>query len=216
MQHHTHSTGDIAVTAVIFDLTKKGWIVFRPVTAEFLPYDLVASKKNKDGTQVFRTFQVKACDYAKHNRYAPGEFDYFALYIKSKDVVVYPSLEFAKANTTTTLQISSCVPNSSTKVWWYEDFLHPHKGDRAQRNFKDFGGTIKQRVTEKMVRALEKRKKNRKIKLSDTQLKRLVWRKPLTAVGEELGVSGNSVKSECVKRGIQLPDRGYWLRRGIE
>ena len=38
--HHTKLKGDIAVAAVIFDLTKKGYIVSEPMS-ENAPYDLI-------------------------------------------------------------------------------------------------------------------------------------------------------------------------------
>jgi hypothetical protein len=218
MQHHTHTTGDIAVIATTLDLTEKGWVVYRPVSAEFLPYDLVASKKLPDGTMAFRTFQVKSFDVAIHTKYAPKEFDYFALYLKSKKIVVYLSLDFVKKHTTSTLQITSEIPNSPAKFWWYEDFLTPSLKDRSKRSLGDFGIKldVKKRVTQRVLEYREEIHNKRAIRVSDTQLKRLVWKKPLRDVAKDFGVSDVAVKKECQKRGIETPERGYWLRRGKE
>ena len=44
--HHTKLKGDIAVAAVIFDLTKKGYIVSEPMS-ENAPYDLICDTGSK-------------------------------------------------------------------------------------------------------------------------------------------------------------------------
>jgi integrase len=45
-----------------------------------------------------------------------------------------------------------------------------------------------------------------------SKLKKLVWQKPLIHAAKELGVSDVALKKHCVKLGIELPPRGYWLR----
>jgi len=45
------------------------------------------------------------------------------------------------------------------------------------------------------------------------KLKKLVWQKPLVHVAEEIGVSDVAVKKRCAKLGIELPPRGFWLKR---
>ena len=51
--HHTKLKGDTAVAAVIFDLTKKGYIISEPMS-ENAPYDLICDT----GTELLR-IQVK-------------------------------------------------------------------------------------------------------------------------------------------------------------
>ena len=48
---------------------------------------------------------------------------------------------------------------------------------------------------------------------SKARLVKLVWKKPLLHAAAELGVSDVALKKRCVKLGIDLPPRGYWLRR---
>jgi len=45
------------------------------------------------------------------------------------------------------------------------------------------------------------------------KLKKLVWQKPMVHAAAELGVSDVALKKHCVKLGIELPPRGYWLKR---
>ena len=45
-----------------------------------------------------------------------------------------------------------------------------------------------------------------------TQLKKLVWQKPMVHVAADLGISDVAVKKRCVKLGIELPPRGHWLK----
>lgn len=56
----------------------------------------------------------------------------------------------------------------------------------------------------------------RKLKIewpSNEELTCIVWKKPLTIIGRELGVSGNAVKKRCKKLGIELPKQGYHLTK---
>jgi integrase len=43
-------------------------------------------------------------------------------------------------------------------------------------------------------------------------LKKLVWQKPLIHAAKDIGVSDVALKKHCVKLGIELPRRGYWVR----
>ena len=45
------------------------------------------------------------------------------------------------------------------------------------------------------------------------KLKKLVWQKPLVHAAGEVGVSDVALRKRCVKLGIELPPKGYWLRR---
>ena len=46
----------------------------------------------------------------------------------------------------------------------------------------------------------------------DDILKELVWQKPLTTIGRELGVASNAVRMRCARRGFSYPPRGYWQK----
>ncbi|MGB6223018.1 tyrosine-type recombinase/integrase [Haloferula sp.] len=65
------------------------------------------------------------------------------------------------------------------------------------------------------------RKAKLKVKLPTSQrvdwppkakLKKLVWQKPLVHAAKDLGVSDVALKKHCVRLGIELPPRGYWLK----
>jgi integrase len=43
-------------------------------------------------------------------------------------------------------------------------------------------------------------------------LTKLVWKKPLMHIALDIGVSDVALKKHCVKLGLDLPARGYWLR----
>ncbi len=48
---------------------------------------------------------------------------------------------------------------------------------------------------------------------SDSDLKALVWEKPLSRLADDLGVSDQAIRKRCLKRGIELPKNGHWQRR---
>ena len=45
------------------------------------------------------------------------------------------------------------------------------------------------------------------------QIKKLVWQKPLIHAAADIGVSDVALKKRCARLGIELPPRGYWLRK---
>lgn len=48
---------------------------------------------------------------------------------------------------------------------------------------------------------------------TDAKLKQLVWKKPLSRLSKDLGVSDNAIRKRCFKRGIDLPQNGYWQKQ---
>ena len=44
------------------------------------------------------------------------------------------------------------------------------------------------------------------------QLKKLVWQKTLVQAAADIGISNVALKKRCVKLGVELPPRGYWLK----
>lgn len=51
---------------------------------------------------------------------------------------------------------------------------------------------------------------------SDQRLGEIVWTIPVQRVGTSLGVSGSAVRKRCLRRGIQVPPRGYWAKAGAQ
>lgn len=47
----------------------------------------------------------------------------------------------------------------------------------------------------------------------DSDLQLMVKAKPLIYLAKELGVSNNTIKKRCKKLNIELPGRGYWLKK---
>jgi integrase len=47
---------------------------------------------------------------------------------------------------------------------------------------------------------------------SKARLKKMVWQRAMIHVAKDLGVSDVALKKHCVKAGIELPSRGYWVR----
>lgn len=86
---NSQTKGDIAVAAIIYDLTLKGYTVLRPVVSESCRYDLVV-----DTGFCFRRVQVKYTENGKistytsytdysgshHRPYKLEELDVFAVY----------------------------------------------------------------------------------------------------------------------------------------
>lgn len=48
---------------------------------------------------------------------------------------------------------------------------------------------------------------------TDEDLRHLVWTKPVSAIGKDLGVSGTAVRKRCLKLGIDVPGKGYWSKK---
>lgn len=54
----------------------------------------------------------------------------------------------------------------------------------------------------------------RKVQWPDDEvLRQMVLEKPLIHIASDIGVSDNAVRKRCIKLGIKLPDRGFWLRK---
>jgi hypothetical protein len=47
----------------------------------------------------------------------------------------------------------------------------------------------------------------------DEKLSKMVFEKPLIKLAEDLGVSDNAIKKRCKNKGIELPPRGFWLKK---
>ena len=53
--------------------------------------------------------------------------------------------------------------------------------------------------------------KVRKGSFTKEELQALVWKKPLTYLVKELGISDTAIKKWCKKWGILMPTRGFWI-----
>lgn len=51
---------------------------------------------------------------------------------------------------------------------------------------------------------------------SKAALRTLVWTKPMVQAAKEIGVSDVALKKRCVRLGLELPERGHWIRKGPE
>lgn len=47
---------------------------------------------------------------------------------------------------------------------------------------------------------------------TDTELKKLVWEKPLSQLAKDIGASDTAIRKRCINRGIKLPKNGHWQR----
>lgn len=47
---------------------------------------------------------------------------------------------------------------------------------------------------------------------SDDELKKLVWKSPLTHLAKTLGVTNSAIRKRCIKHKIELPKNGHWQR----
>lgn len=48
---------------------------------------------------------------------------------------------------------------------------------------------------------------------SNEKLAEIVFQKPLMHLSKDLGISDRAIKKHCVKNNIQIPERGYWIRK---
>lgn len=203
--HHTKLKGDIAVSAVIFDLSKKGYFISVPLS-ENSPYDLLCDT----GTAILRV-QVKYRGDATiptnttwsdkngthQNTIDVAAIDYFALVTDDFTKIAYcPS---SMAGSTVRFE----VPNSYTPFNWYEDYLD--FGDvKDKRTIHEFDKT-------RISNADITRAPLTKIAWpSNDEMKRLVWEKSSLELAKELGVSDTAIYRHCKKNNIPKPPRGYW------
>lgn len=49
-------------------------------------------------------------------------------------------------------------------------------------------------------------------KIKRSALHALVWAKPMTQIGKELGISDVGLAKACRRHGIPVPPRGHWAK----
>lgn len=123
--HHTKLKGDIAVSAVIFDLTKRGFIISEPMS-ENSPYDIIcdAGKMGLFRIQVKcrkNAYIPKATSWADRNgsHTRPidlSKIDFFALVNDDYSKICYPSVKLAGKS------FNWDIPVCHNEYYYWEDY----------------------------------------------------------------------------------------------
>ena len=203
--HHTKLKGDIAVAAVILDLTKRGYIISEPMS-ENAPYDLICDT----GEKLLR-IQVKYRSDSKiptknswtdkngihENKIDTSKIDYFAL-VNEDYLICYPPSKMVGCT------IAFNIPNSSTPYHWYKNYI-------------DFQSDIQQKLQNNDVDYINRNKSTiqtiTKINWPTIEeMTRLVFEKPTSQIAMDLGVSDVAIGKFCKKHNIPKPPRGYWSK----
>lgn len=202
-------SGDIALLKVIEDLIKRGLVPLTPFTEQH-PFDIVAmdtAKKEYYRIQIKyggRKSNRKDVPSGKHyNRgkaskgYQPDSFDYYAIYIPEKNVVIYPPISLRGK--------SFRITASRRPFYWYEDFLDFNQNIPSKRTAKDIGESLPP-IKHKIKHA------TKVVWPSKDELSKMVWEKPTQKIAIDFGVSDVAVSKWCKSYGISKPPRGYWAK----
>jgi hypothetical protein len=203
MSHHTKDKGDLAVAKVIVDLTEKGYGVYLPIS-EHTKADLIAEngeiyriqvKHSLDG--IVRNVTCWSDKNGHHrSKYQENDFDYYALYLKPLEKILYVNIKYAGK------KIRFTPPKSTGNYFWYEDFL----------DFKE--DVEKRKITSDMILPRKGFERINKISWPQKEeLEKLVWEKPTYILAEELGVTDSAIGKKCKSLGIIKPSRGYWAKK---
>lgn len=152
--HHTKLKGDIAVAAVIFDLTKKGYIISEPMS-ENAPYDLICDtgdkllriqvKYRENETVPFKTSWTDK-NGVHSQEIDPTKIDYFALVNKDLKVCYPPTCLMACKI------FFSYVDNQPVKRFkWWEDYLEFQTEVQKDRILTTDNTLIKDEFTEEYL-----------------------------------------------------------------
>ena len=165
---NTNYKGDLAQAKIILELIKMGYDVYTPLS-DHPKADLVA--KNKDGiisiqckyssNGIIRNYTT--CN-KKQIKYSKGDFDFFAVYLPSIEVIVYSPIELGS------ITINTKIPNTYGNFWWYEDFLTIKNSGHKQKSLEDFKINRSPKIN------LEARKKWP----TEEELKELIEEMPMT------------------------------------
>lgn len=203
-------SGDIALLKVIEDLIKRGLVPLTPFTEQH-PFDIVAmdaAKKEYYRIQIKyggRNSNRKDVPSGKHYNkgkaskgYQPDSFDYYAIYIPEKNVVIYPPISLRGK--------SFRITASRRPFYWYEDFLDFHQNVPPKRTAKDIGEPLPP-IKHKVKHA------TKVIWPSKEELSKMVWEKPTQKIAIDFGVSDVAVSKWCKFYEIPKPPRGYWAKQ---
>ena len=227
-KHHTKLKGDIGLTAIIYDLTKKGGFVFTSVS-ENCNYDLVVNFNDKlyriqakyrgtnkqtisRGTnkQTISSYTNWNDKNGNHKKlYPENAFDFFGVYLADIDKVVY----FPYDGFTVSINIRTTLPTSFTPFYWWEDFLNLEHHTPKKRTLHDFGQTIaKRKAWNKDKPNLNIRKVTRPTK---EELEKQIWSTPSSQLALRYGVSDTAISKWCKAYKITKPPRGYWAKNHL-
>lgn len=218
MANITNHLGDIGVVKAIEDLHNKGHVVFMPVVSQHLPFDLISYKDGKcfriqakyrtDGFIPSETvYSNKLGNHYK--KYDENDFEYYSIYIPEINKVVYPSIKFAGS------KIRFSVPNSATPFYWWEDFID-FTDSAKKRSYKEFGVdlSVARRKSEEPAGTISYKAVSKAIKKpSKKELQKLIWKKPMTHLSKQFGVSDKVIGNWCKSYGISKPPPGYWAKK---
>lgn len=206
---------DLAVYKVMLDLHQKRFYIFNPIS-EGLPFDKIAYRNGR----CYR-LQIKYCADGKikntqswsnkhgthYHKYDIDEFDYYALYLPEKDIVIYPSIKFGGKT------IRTKVPKSATQFYWYEDFFE-FTDNANKRIYSEFSISLTRNDGRNIpLTNLANRKVSRP---SKEELQQLVWETPTIQIAELFGVSDKAISNWCKAYSITKPPRGYWMKSDEE
>ena len=206
--HHTKLKGDIAVAAVIFDLTKKGYIVSEPMS-ENAPYDLICDtgskllriqvKYRKDGCVPDKT-SWSDTKGVHENKININKIDFFALVNEDYTKVCYPPSVFSGKS------FNWNIPLIYQQYYYWEDY--------QEFCFKDYPTRTNNPADIKDLRKYTP--PSSKVKWpSVEEMAKLVFEKPTQKLAKELGVSDVAVGKFCKKHNIKKPERGYWAKADV-
>lgn len=205
--HHTKLKGDIAVAAVILDLTKKGYIISEPMS-ENAPYDLICDtgdkllrvqvKYRKNGHIPSKTTWSDK-NGTHENIIDVSKIDYFALVNEDYTKICYPPSCFAGKS------FNWEVPLSYQEYYLWEDY--------TEFLFKNYPTRTNNPEDIKDLRKVSSYTPTSKIEWpSVEEMSKLVFEKPTQQLAKDLGVSDVAVGKFCKKHNIKKPERGYWTK----
>lgn len=200
----------IALLKVALRLTELGYATYATIGELKHPTDLVGIKN-----KVCHKFQIKYMDRENTavinvprgndgKKYEPGDFDFYALYVPTLDVVLFPAFEFMMKNIR--LEFSKGV----NTFFWYEDFLEPTM-EAKKRSPKEFNLPRPKHLDERTGGA---RPETYKVERpSKETLNELIWSMPTTEVAKKFNMSDNGISRWISDYGLTKPPRGYWQRK---
>ena len=202
--HHTKLKGDIAVAAVIFDLTKKGYIISEPMS-ENAPYDLICDTGEKllriqvkyrtSGYIPYRTSWTDK-NGTHTNEIDITKIDYFAIVNEDYSIICYPPSIMAGST------IAFSIPNSATPYNWFEDYME-FKDKMQEKRVNNKPSYTRKGITINATKITWP---------SVEEMTRLVFEKPSSQLAKDLGVSDSAIHKFCKKHNIAKPERGYWTK----
>jgi hypothetical protein len=220
--HHTKYKGDLALTRVMYELSKRGWFVLTPVS-EHLPFDLMIYKQIDGKSRTLRiqvkyrenTFQCRPDDYARN------DFDFFAIYCATTDRVAYIHLDHVLDLGITAIRQEHDLPKNKTPVYWYEDFVRLRTKKPATRLIDRSG--LRSEVSAARSKTLypddvfvskyaaEHRAGN--FAWLPSKLQVLVWKHPVTFLAAKAGMSDVALKKRIGKLNLVVPPapQRFWL-----